>query len=212
MNWPRRVVLVRHGESEGNLRSPDDMSFDGKANHAFALTEKGRRQAQITGEYLRAKYGQFDAYFCSTFRRTQETLSFLYPGVVPVIDSRLNELWRGIWHTMQREEAMRLYPAESSIRNREGEYHYRPPGGQSCPDVEVMIHSFIHDLRADYTDKDVLISAHGNWMLLFWRIVLGCSPSEFESRYKGDKYVNCALAIYEQDGSAFRLIDDNILP
>lgn len=212
MNWPKRVVLVRHGESEGNVRSPNDTSFDNKANHEFALTKKGAQQAQLTGKYVQAKYGKFDSYFCSTFRRTQETLSFLYPEVVPVIDSRLNELWRGVWHTMPKKKVLALYPEESHIRDREGEYHYRPPGGQSCQDVEVMIHSFIHCLRIDYTDKNVLISAHGNWMLLFWRVILNRQPSEFESRYKGSKYKNCALAIYERDGEALHLVGDNVLP
>ncbi|OGF63106.1 hypothetical protein A2926_00635 [Candidatus Giovannonibacteria bacterium RIFCSPLOWO2_01_FULL_44_40] len=210
MKWPKRVVLVRHGESEGNVRSPDDISFDDKANHEFALTEKGKQQARLTGKYVRAKYGEFDSYFCSTFRRTQETLSLLCPESVPVIDSRLNELWRGIWHTMSKEKVLTLYPEEASIREREGEYHYRPPGGQSCQDVEVMIHSFIHCLRADYVNKNVLISAHGNWMLLFWRIMLNRQPSEFESRYKGNKYKNCALAIYERVGESLCLVGDNV--
>ena len=212
MSWPKRIVLVRHGESEGNVKSLDDLSFDDKANHEFSLSERGKEQARRTGEYLRAKYGTFDVYFCSTFRRTQETLSFLYPDAIPLIDSRLNELWRGIWHTMPQEKIMTLYPAESFIRKREGEYHYRPPGGQSCQDVEVMIHSLIHSMRAYYADRAVLIAAHGNWMLLFWRIILNRQPSEFETRHKGVRYQNCALAVYEWDGQSIKLVDDTIVP
>lgn len=212
MNWPKRIVLVRHGESEGNVRSPDDISFDDKANHAFVLTEKGKEQARLTGVYLRRKYGNFNSYFCSTFRRTQETLSLMYSEAEPIIDSRLNELWRGIWHTMPKEKVLALYPEEISIRKREGEYHYRPPGGQSCQDVEMMIHSLIHSLRVDHPNRDVLISAHGIWMLMFWRIILNRPPSEFELRYEKHRYKNCALSVYERDGKSLRLIVDNFVP
>ena len=143
MDWPKRIVLVRHGESEGNVKSLDDLSFENKANHLFALTERGRKQAEEVGKYLQANYSPFDAHFCSTFRRTRETLLLMFPKVEPVTDSRLNELWRGIRHTMPREKIIEVYPEEVAIRQREGEYHYRPPGGQSCQDVEAMIYSFI---------------------------------------------------------------------
>ncbi len=212
MSWPKRIVLLRHGESEGNIRSSDDISFEDKANHAFALTEKGREQARTAGMRLRGGWPEFDSYFCSTFQRTQETLSLAYPSAIPVIDSRLNELWRGIWHTMSREKVLELYPEESRIREREGEYHYRPPGGQSCQDVELMIYSFLLSLRADYAGKNVLISAHGNWMLLFWRIVCNRSPIAFESRYKGDKYKNCAIAEYDGTSAGITLIREGVLP
>ena len=112
---------------------------------------------------------------------------------------------------MSKEKVLTLYPEEARIRDREGEYHYRPPGGQSCQDVEVMIHSFIQYVRADHADKTVLISAHGNWMLLFWRIMLNRPPSEFESRYEGGKYKNCAISVYEGDGKTIHLVGDNIV-
>lgn len=208
MDWPARIVLVRHAESEENVVSSDDSSFGEKANHAFALTSRGRRQAEAASAYL-ARYGIFDAYFCSTYQRTRETLWLMYPEVSPVIDSRLNELWRGIWHTMPRERIAQLYPEEIHIREREGEYHYRPPGGQNCQDVEVMIHSFIHSLRIDYAGKNVFISAHGNWMLLFWRIMLNREAGEFETR---ERYKNCALSVYERNGNAMQLVTDNMVP
>lgn len=211
MNWPKRVVLVRHGESEGNIKSPNDISFNNKANHEFVLTDKGKQQALIAGKYLREKYGEFDSYFCSTFRRTQETLSLLYPEVSPIVDSRLNEWWRGIWHTMSPEKILTLYPEEHLIRKREGEYHYRPPGGQSCQDVELMIHSFIQSLGSDYLDKTVLISAHGKWMLLFWRIILNRHPREVESRFKESGYKNCTIVTYESDGKTLNLVGEKVL-
>lgn len=42
MARPRRIVLVRHGESMGNA---DDTVYEREPDHALALTEKRRHQA-----------------------------------------------------------------------------------------------------------------------------------------------------------------------
>ena len=138
-------------------------------------------------------------------------MSLMYPGTRPIIDSRFNELWRGIWHTLGKERVAELYPEEIDIRKLEGEWHYRPPGGQSCQDVEIMIHSFINSLRVDYSGKNILVVAHGNWMLLFWRVITNSQPGEFESRYRSNKYKNCALSIYEGSGNSLNLVSDNFV-
>lgn len=220
MRGPKMIVIVRHGESEGNVVSPEDASFPSKANHAFSLTKKGRLQAARTGVYLRANYGRFDAYFCSTFRRTQETLALLYPPrlrppIIPLVDSRLNEMMRGPWHYIPKSRMMELFPDEQAIRNREGEYHYRPPAGQSCQDVEILIHSFMSDLRENYDGKRILIAGHGTWMLIFWRLILGLPTQEYENRYRNldgrKKYQNCALAVYSNNGGRMELVQDNFV-
>ena len=213
MRGPNRIVIVRHGESEGNVISPEDISFFDKPNHAFCLTEKGRQQASNAGAYLHRTYNGFDVCFCSTFKRTQETLARLWrdPLMTPIMDSRLNEIMRGIWHTLPKERLLSIFPDEEIVRKREGEYHYRPPAGQSCQDVEVLIYSFMADLRENYNDKDILIAAHGNWMLVFWRLILKKSPEEYEERYRNNKYANCALAIYEKNKDHYNLSQDNFV-
>ena len=61
----KTVYLVRHGQSEANLRS--EIYQTGES----PLTELGRRQAEQIAE--RAKLLQFDVMIASTMRRTQET-------------------------------------------------------------------------------------------------------------------------------------------
>src|SRR3954467_516632 len=51
----RRIVLVRHGESTGNV---DDTVYEREPDHALALTERGWRQAQETGKRLREVFGR----------------------------------------------------------------------------------------------------------------------------------------------------------
>ena len=40
---PKRIILIRHGESEGNV---DDTLFETRADHSMDLTEHGRAQAR----------------------------------------------------------------------------------------------------------------------------------------------------------------------
>ncbi len=212
MNWPKQIVLVRHGESEGNVKLSEDTSFANKANHQFALTERGRKQVEITGKYVRSKYGDFDAYFCSTFHRTQETLSLIFPDVKPIIDPRLNELWRGIWHTMSKEEIAKYYPMEKEIKEREGWYHHRAPGGQNGQDVESLIYSFLSDLRELYAGKRVFIASHGVWQIFLWRVLCNRSIVEAETRYTNAKYKNASVTVFESEGDQLKLVMDDFLP
>lgn len=213
MSWPSQIVIVRHAESEGNAKTPTDSSFRNKANHSFSLTDEGRKQAKITGNYLKEKYGRFDVYICSTFKRTQETLSVMYPEVTPVIDSRLDEMWRGIWHTMTEEEVAKYYPEERRIWDREGWYHYRAPGGQNGQDVELIICSFLYHLREFFGGKRILVVGHGTWMIFLWRILFNHSVAEAEAKYKSNKYKNASVTVLEsKDGLAMELSLENYVP
>lgn len=46
MARPQRIVLVRHGESEGNA---DDTVYEREPDHALKLTPTGQQQARETG-------------------------------------------------------------------------------------------------------------------------------------------------------------------
>jgi broad specificity phosphatase PhoE len=210
MYLPKRIVIVRHGESEGNVVAWENVHLINKPNHAFSLTENGRVQAKRTGEYLRQRFGSFDSYFCSTYKRTQETLDILFPGVDRNIDSRLNEISRGVWNTMPKDVVNELHPRERLIGDSEGTYHYRAFGGQNCPDVEMGVYSFLDSLRINHSDESVLVSGHGNWMRCFWRVALNKTAEDYEIKYATDKYKNAAYSIYERDGKSLRLVEDNI--
>lgn len=72
MARPRRIVLVRHGESTGNV---DDTVYEREPDHALALTDRGRQQAEETGKRLRDVLGRERvSVYVSPYRRTHETL------------------------------------------------------------------------------------------------------------------------------------------
>ncbi len=197
MGWPRLLVLVRHAESEGNLRSSDERAKYGVPTHKYNLTPRGRKQAEITGEYLRQRFGYFDVYYVSYYNRSKETMAVMYPGAPVYEDPRLAEAQRGIWHTMTEEEIRYRFPEEIERRDREGLYHYRPLGGENCPDIELRIHSFLGTMNRDYDGQDAILSVHGQWEIYLQRLVHHFSIDEAIKRYHERTAENASVTIYE---------------
>lgn len=69
-----RLVLVRHGEAEP-MRHPDGER---------ALTDRGRRQAAETAEWLRGRLGDEFVLVCSSYRRARETAGVIQQKCSPV--------------------------------------------------------------------------------------------------------------------------------
>lgn len=78
-NMPVDLVLVRHGQSEGNLAQslskdgnflPWSKDFRERHNSLYRLTDRGRIQARIAGDYIKEHIGMyFDAYISSEYVR-----------------------------------------------------------------------------------------------------------------------------------------------
>ncbi len=197
MGWPKRLVLVRHAESEGNIKTADERANYGVSTHEYSLTERGRHQAKLTGEYLHNRFGEFDIYYVSYYTRSKETMSIMYPKAKVYEDPRLAEGQRGIYHTMTEEQIRQRYPGELERKEREGLYHYRAPGGENWPDIEMRVHSFLDTLNRDYEDKSVCIVVHGHWLILFQRLIHHFSIEEALWRYKNSVVKNASVVQYE---------------
>lgn len=199
------------------MRTADERADFSLATHAYPLTERGRKQVELTGQYIRDKYGPFDVHYRSYYRRSIETMDLLCPGAKSFEDPRLAEAQRGIWHTMTEAQIRDSYPGELLRKKREGLYHYRPLGGENWPDVELRIHSFLGTLSRDYGGMKVLIGgAHGHWMILFQRLVHHFSIDEAVRRYRERPFENASVTVYEgiEAGNKSRLVlkEENIIP
>ncbi len=216
MGWPSLLVLVRHAESEGNIRTVEERANFEVATHAYDLTPRGHMQAKATGYYLQQKYGRFDFYYSSYYKRAKETLRIMYPIERHFEDARLAEGQRGVWHIMTSQEVAKNYPLEIERKKREGLYHYRPFGGENWADMELRIHSFLGTLNRDYSDQRVLIVVHGHWLILFQRLIEHFSIQEAEKRYLDGVFENASITTYK--GETFRnknrltLVEKNFAP
>jgi hypothetical protein len=80
--WPRRIVIIRHGNSKGNV---DETEYSRTPDSRVELTEKGWEQARQAGEQLRAMLlpdGRASRVFvyCSPYIRCQQTLEGVLKG------------------------------------------------------------------------------------------------------------------------------------
>ena len=48
---------------------------------------------------------------------------------------------------------------------------------------------------------EVLVFAHGDWMLLFWRIMQNATVGDLHDRMHRDRYENCAIVEYVRGDS-----------
>eukprot|EP01128_Nolandella_sp_AFSM9_P010030 TRINITY_DN678_c0_g1_i1.p1 TRINITY_DN678_c0_g1~~TRINITY_DN678_c0_g1_i1.p1 ORF type:complete len:296 (+),score=56.04 TRINITY_DN678_c0_g1_i1:46-888(+) len=171
---PIDLVIVRHGQSEGNLaqfhsKIGDDSlwteAFQGRASRNYRLTDVGIAQAKIAGEYLKkCGLGTFDAYYCSEYLRAMETA-----GHLELVDSHweseflLREQDMGILagkSSMQREEE---YSHELDRRERD-KFFYSAPGGESIASCALRIEKWLQNLRETASGFRVIVVAHGNIM------------------------------------------------
>lgn len=180
MARPRRIVLVRHGESEGNR---DDTLYERVPDHALALTERGLRQSEEVGKRLRDMFGDEGvSAYVSPYRRTHETFAALGlpPGHVRVREEpRLREQDWGNWQ--DRADVRR----QKAYRDAYGHFFYRFAQGESGADVYDRVGAFLESLwrsfeRADHP-PNVLLVTHGLTMRLFCMRWLHWTVADFES-------------------------------
>ena len=214
MRYPKEIILVRHGESEGNILTCDERSVFNLSTKDYPLTEKGKEQSKVVGKYLQKRYKNYDVSYVSFCKRTKQTMSIMFSEKEEVFceDSRLSEVQRGIWHTMSQEEVDENFPYEDRRRKREGLYYYRPLGGENWPDLEIRIYNFIEYLCREYSGKRVLLCVHGHWLIVFQKIIHKFTIEEALRRYRDCTAPNGSVTIYKYKNNSLQLTRDSFIP
>jgi len=84
---PTSVFFVRHAESQSNLdkdeiahgwRDAYPRSLQDERDADVRLTPRGVEQARVTGRYLAANLGAFDACYVSPWLRTRHTFDLYW--------------------------------------------------------------------------------------------------------------------------------------
>jgi broad specificity phosphatase PhoE len=180
MARPLRIVLVRHGESEGNV---DESIYERVPDHALKLTGRGRKQALAAGAELRALLGDgaIQAYV-SPYLRTRQTFDLmgLDRNRLRVMEEpRLREQ---DWGNLQDVEDIHR---QRAARAAYGHFFYRFTQGESGADVYDRVGAFFETLHRNFERPDyppnVLLVTHGLMMRLFCMRWFHWSVDEFEA-------------------------------
>lgn len=158
----RLLVLVRHGQSEWNLKN----LFTGWKD--VDLTETGVAEARAAGRKLKARNLTFDRAFTSDLKRAQRTLDLILEemnqtGIPITRNLALNERDYGDLVGMNKDDARKKWGDEQVLQWRRS-YDVPPPGGESLKDtVARALPYYVQEiLPCVLRGERVIVAAHGN--------------------------------------------------
>jgi 2,3-bisphosphoglycerate-dependent phosphoglycerate mutase len=174
----RLLVLVRHGQSEWNLKN----LFTGWRD--VDLSPQGIAEATAAGKLLKQHGLAFDLCFTSALKRAQRTLDLMQVALdqsgLPITrDQALNERDYGELSGLNKDDA-RVKWGEEQVHVWRRSYNVAPPGGESLRDTGARVWPYyLHTIQPHVLRGErVLIVAHGNSLRALIMALDGMTPDD----------------------------------
>jgi 2,3-bisphosphoglycerate-dependent phosphoglycerate mutase len=177
----RLLVLVRHGQSEWNLKN----LFTGWKD--VDLTEQGVNEARAAGRKLKAQGLKFDCAYTSVLKRANRTLDLILEEMgqkVPIVrDQALNERDYGDLVGLNKDDARKKW-GEEQVHIWRRSYDVPPPGGESLKDtVARALPYYVQEIQPRVLRGErTLISAHGNSLRALIMVLERLTPEQILKR------------------------------
>jgi broad specificity phosphatase PhoE len=158
-----RLILVRHGESEGNR----DRTFTQHAE--VPITAVGRAQARAAATLI-AKRFRPARIIASPYTRARQTAEIIAAAFALGVDleAALREQSFGIFAGQPYEALL------TDASYHEGpRWQWRPQGGESLIDVSARVVPAFQRIAAEHRGRDVVLVSHGGVMLALCAFVTG---------------------------------------
>lgn len=172
------LVLVRHGQSEWNLKN----LFTGWRD--VDLTEQGHTEAKAAGQKLKALDLKFDIAFTSVLIRAQKTCQHILDAVgqsdlKTIRDVALNERDYGDLSGLNKDDARAKW-GEDQVHIWRRSYDIAPPAGESLKDTGARVWPYyLHTMQQHVLrGETVLVAAHGNSLRALIMALDGLTPDE----------------------------------
>lgn len=215
---PCELVLVRHGESIGNIadrraRESGAERLDLDVRDAdVPLSDTGREQADAVGRYI-AGLGagsRPQLVITSPYRRAEQTAQHAVRecGGDPeiVVDERVRERDLGLFDGMTSVGIKAEYAAEAERRSRVGKFYYVPPSGESWCDVALRIRSLLSDLREGYDARRVWVFTHEAVIMSFRYVLESLTEEELLETAERTALPNCSVTSYRAGEGRLQLV------
>ncbi|MDH2916176.1 MAG: histidine phosphatase family protein [Gallionella sp.] len=153
------ILLVRHGESEGNIKH--EINDDPK--RIVNLTARGNAQAEATAAKLRGI--PFTHAYVSQFPRAQQTAYILlqHHSLDLKVDARLNERISGM-------DGLHVDLFNDYVRP---DYlHIKPPKGETFLEQMERVRGFLDEIAARHEAGMVLAVSHENPIVAAWALTV----------------------------------------
>ena len=150
MPRPRRLVLVRHGETDGE----SSVRYHGIGD--VALSEEGREQMRRASVELNRV--PFDLVVASPLQRAWQSAWILGGGAPVRLEAELREIDFGRWEGRTREEIQESDP-DLYEQWQAGSEDFTYPGGESRAELRERVRRGLERLLAAEA-RNVLVVAH----------------------------------------------------
>jgi probable phosphoglycerate mutase len=206
----RRVVVVRHGETDWNLHG----RMQGWA--PVPLNDTGREQADAAGRYLAREY-DVDRIVASDLERTRETTERVLAHVdAPVAyDSGWRERHIGVYQGLDYEDVVERFPAFALGETGIDAADKVPESGESLLDVRERVveawRSLLDDepgagSTADDGWETALVVTHGGPIHLLLGHLKGM---DVRTSLREHSQSNCAVNELHVDGDGVEVVREN---
>lgn len=212
---PEQLVLVRHGESCGNLADAEARErgaerLDLSARDAdVELSETGRRQADAVGAWLLENESlRPDVVISSPYRRAAETAERAVKGLdlEIIFDERLRERDLGVLDGLTGAGIRAAHPEEAERRKKLGKFYYQPPAGESWCDVVFRIRTLFTDLRETFDGANVWMFTHQAVITSFRYVLEGLTEHELMEIDAKSNLGNASMTRYCRGEGGFELL------
>lgn len=211
---PVDLILVRHGQSEGNVANKSSRNRDNsfftpefreRHSRTFRLTDKGIAQAEAAGKWIRENIVPLpDRFYVSDYIRAKETAAHLH---LP------HALWRQEFHLRERDKALmdnlpddeqkQLFEQEVKQYEIDPFLSYPAGGGESIAGLCLRARAIMlgHWAR-DWESAHVVCVSHGHVMRAFQLELEGLTHDDFlrldASDKPEDEIRNCQILWYSR--------------
>lgn len=181
-----RLILVRHGESEGNRERRFTLTPE------VGLTELGFAQADAAAAFLSRTF-RVERIVASPFRRTQQTAERIAAqlglGFATEPDIRERDFGALAGHPY---ESVFADPAFDSGPR----WEWRPEGGETLVEVQQRAAPAVRRIAAEHPTHDVVVVSHGGVMMAL--------SAHFAGTWEGISVApNCGILVVAHDGVTF---------
>jgi len=211
-NWPARMWLVRHGQSQGNVAR--DAAHESGALEIdismrdvdVPLSALGFEQAEAAGRWFAAlpTDQRPEVILSSPYVRARQTSEAICKagGLADgpsrtIIDERLREREFGVFDRLTTLGIQEKYPEEAAHRAMIGKFYHRPPGGESWADVILRLRSALNTINLQYADKRVLIVCHQVVVFCLRYILEELTEAQIMAIDRQAEILNCGISAYD---------------
>lgn len=179
------------------------------------LSPLGRRQSARIGEWFAVVPvdRRPELVVVSGFRRARQTWRVAREAAVaggvflpePIVDARVGDRRMGEFELLTDREIRSRFPREAARRARD-EVNFRPPGGESFPDLADRVEPVLAQLRDRHPQARVLLVVHDAVVLALRHLIEGVP---WQRLLAAEPVANGSLTRWADVGTALRLVEVN---